>query len=236
MSIKFVDKSHKYFNTSNNREYYSVTRFLHLFEEPFDADGISKRVALREGISQQEVLDNWNKINKEATEKGTKIHALMEDYFNFNKKDENYKILYDSFENAVSKDVLEKAESLHSEKLLWNDEYELAGTADLIIDYPNNEFSIGDFKTNKKFLFYSPYGVTMKEPINHLSSCQYNLYSLQLSLYAYMYSILTGKKVKHLFLLHCNDIDKGWQYIPCNYLKYEIIFMLKYYDRKIKNI
>lgn len=228
MSVYFKEDTHQYFNTSTGDEYYSGTRFLHLFEPKFDSDGISKRVALKEGKTQEQVLAEWAAINKESTEKGSRIHLAMENFIKFDERLDEYKILYETFKKCVGNDY-KFAEAVHSEKLLWIDEFKIAGTADLIIDYKNNEFSIGDFKTNKKFEYCSSFGNRMLAPVEHLSQCQHNLYALQLSLYAFMYSLLTGRKVRHLFLMHCNDINKGWNYISCNYLKYEVQFMLKYY-------
>lgn len=228
MAVYFKEDTHQYFNSSTGDEYYSGTRFLHLFEPEFDKDTISKRVALKEGKTQQQVLAEWAAINKESTDKGSRIHLAMENFIKFEEQLDEYKVLYETFKKCVGNDY-RYAEAIHSEKLLWIDEYKIAGTADLIIDHKNNEFSVGDFKTNKKFEYYSGFGNRMKAPVEHLSQCQHNLYALQLSLYAYMYSLLTGKKVRHLFLMHCNNLNEGWKYISCNYLKYEVQFMLKYY-------
>ena len=233
MAIIFKEDTHQYFNTETGREYLSGTKFIHLFEPPFDKDGISKRVALKRGITQKEVLDEWAAISKEACESGTATHLLMENFIKFNEVDENHKILYETFKKCVGPDY-DKAEAIHSERLLWIDDFEIAGTADLIIDHPNNEFSIGDFKTNKKIEFYSGFGNRLLEPVDHLSQCQHNMYALQLSLYAYMYSLLTGRKLRHVFLMHCHDRSKGWTYIPCNAMVLEVRFMLHFYKEKLK--
>lgn len=234
MSIIFKEDTHQYFNTENGREYLSGTKFLHLFEPPFDKEGISKRVAAKEGKTQQQVLDEWAAISKQACDYGTATHLMMENYIKFNAKDAEFPILYDSFHECVGKDY-KFAEAIHSEELVWLDEFEIAGQSDLIIDWKGNEFSIGDFKTNKKIEFYSGFGNRMLAPVDHLSQCQYNLYALQLSLYAYAYSIRTGRKLRHIFLMHCNDRSKGWKYIPCNPMIHEIKFMLHFYKQNMKN-
>lgn len=209
------------------------TKFLHLFEPEFDKYGISKRVALKEGKTQQQILNEWAETSKIACEYGTATHLIMEKYIKFNEIDPINQILYDTFHDAVGK-LYELAEAIHSEELVWIDEFEIAGQADLIIDHPNNEFSIGDFKTNKKIEFYSAFGNRMLPPVDHLSQCQHNLYALQLSLYAYMYSLRTGRKLRHIFLMHCKDREKGWKYIPCNAMIHEIKFMLHFYKEKMK--
>lgn len=124
------------------------------------------------------------------------------------------------------------AVKVYSEQLVWIDEYKVAGTADLIIEHNDYEFSVGDFKTNKSIDFYNKFGQRLLNPISHLSDCNYNIYSLQLSLYAYLFSLKSGKKCRKLFLMHLKD-DK-WNYIPCNNMEYEIRMMLKWYKNNHK--
>ena len=233
MSIIFKEDTHQYFNTDTGAEYLSGTKFIHLFEPEFDKYNIAKRVALKEGKTQEEVLGEWAEISKQACEYGTATHLLMENYIKFGEQDTKNDILYKTFHDCVGPSF-KIAEAVHSEKLLWIDEFEIAGTADLILDLPNNEFSIGDFKTNKKIEFFSAYGKRMLPPIDHLSQCQHNTYALQLSLYAFMYSLLSGRKLRHLFLMHCNNRENGWKYIPCNAMIHEVRFMLYFYKEKIK--
>src|SRR5690606_31039392 len=47
----------------------------------FDKDGISKRVAQREGITQEEVLQQWKDSSLIALAKGSATHAYIEDLF-----------------------------------------------------------------------------------------------------------------------------------------------------------
>ena len=94
MSIIFKEDTHQYFNTDNGREYLSGTKFLHLFEPEFDKYSISKRVAEKEGRSQQSVLDEWAATSKLACETGTKIHTIMENYIKFSDyKDESFSLI-----------------------------------------------------------------------------------------------------------------------------------------------
>lgn len=225
--VTFKEDTHQYFN-DKNIEYISGTRFIHKFEFPFDEDGISKRVALKRGITQKEVLAEWKETSKKACDYGTKIHALMENYIKFGEVDKIYSSLYNSFDK-ITKLEFNTAKEILSEKLLYDDEFGIAGTADLIIVHNDNEFSIGDFKTNKSIDFYNQFGNWMLDPIGHLSSCNFNIYSLQLSLYAYMFSKLTGMKCRRVFLMH--KVEDTWKYISANNMLYEIKMMLKYYQR-----
>jgi hypothetical protein len=100
----------------------------------------------------------------------------------------------------------------------------LAGTADLIVEN-DNIFYVMDFKTNKKFNFINKYNEYFYEPIDYLPQCEFTTYTIQLSIYAYMYELLTGKKcggLKIFYLREFND-KTFWQEIPCTYMKSTVI-------------
>lgn len=227
MSITFVEKTHQYFNDSGD-EYISATTFLHKFEKPFEKDRLSLQTAKKRGISQQEVLNEWAENSRIACEFGTAVHLAMETYIKGGEIADSYAGLANSLDYHIGHE-LDSAKAVLSEKLLWNDEYRIAGTADLIIEHNDKEFSVGDFKTNKKYNFFSEYGDTMLSPVSHLSSCQFNLYALQLSLYAYFHSIATGKRVRRLFNLYNDREADRWNLIPCNYMQHEIRVMLDWW-------
>lgn len=223
--ITFNEKLHSYTNDKTGTQYISVTTLLSKYKSPFDKDRHSLRVAEREGVSQEMVLEMWEKENKRATDRGTKIHKLMENYVSFGEKAEDYDWLYKSYDKVISYSI-DKYKEIHSENLLFSHEYEIAGTADLIYDH-GDYFTIGDFKTNKKFNFSSNFNDHFKDPIDHLPYCEFNNYALQMSMYAYMYEKISGKKCKKIVVFYLKE-DK-WQPIHCNYLKSDIKNILTHY-------
>ena len=229
--VIFKEDTHQYFN-EKGEEYISGTTFLHKFQKKFNEDKFASLKAKKLGITKEEVIGMWRENSKNACEYGTRIHLLMENFILNGSKEEGYDNLYNSFNNIVLEDFM-RAIKVYSEELLWVDEFKVAGTADLIIEHNDYEFSVGDFKTNKSIDFCSKYGDRLLGPISHLSDCNYNIYSLQLSLYAYLFSLKTGKKCRKIFLMHFNG-DK-LNYIPCNYMEHEIKIMLKWYIKKISN-
>lgn len=199
---------------------------MHEFQVPFEKEKFAALKAPKLGISVEEVLEMWKQNAIEACKFGTKTHLIMENFILGKEKKDEHISLYESF-NSIVADDFKWAKKVWSEKLLYSDEYKIAGTADLIIEHNDDEFSVGDFKTNKKIDFCNQWGQRMLDPISHLSDCNYNLYSLQLSLYAYLFSKINGKKCRKVFLMHLND-DK-WNLIPCNNMEYEIKAMLRWY-------
>lgn len=230
--IVFDEKLHTYTNSESKEKYISVTTLLGKYKTPFDKDKHSLRVAEREGVSQELVLEMWDKENKKATDRGTKIHKLMENYVSYGEKAEDYDWLYKSYDKVTSHSV-NKFKKIYSENLLHDHSYKIAGTADLIYDH-GDYFTIGDFKTNKKFNYTSDFNEYFKDPIDHLPYCEFNNYALQMSMYAYMYEKISNKKCKKILVFYLRE-DK-WQPIYCNYLKSDICNILNHYSSSLNKI
>jgi ATP-dependent exoDNAse (exonuclease V) beta subunit len=229
--IVFDEKSHTYTNSQTEDKYISVTTLLGKYKVPFDKEKHSLRVAEREGVTQEMVLEMWEQENKKATDRGTKIHKLMENYVSYGEKVEDYDWMYKSYDKIASNHI-NKYKKVYSENLLYNHKYKVAGTADLIYDH-GDFFTVGDFKTNKKFKYTSDFDELFKQPVDHLTYCEFNNYALQLSMYAYMYEEITNKKCKKIVVFYLKE-DK-WQAIHCNYLKSDIKSILDDHLLKISN-
>lgn len=218
MKIKFDEPTHTYTHIDTDKPFISVTTLLGKYKQPFDRHGHSKRVADREGVSQELVLEMWEAEKNRACSRGTNIHAVLEDYINIGEVEGDWGWLCKSYDKAVERSV-DSFKTVLSENLLYNEEHSIAGTADLIYEH-KNEFTIGDFKTNKRFRFSSPYSERLKDPVSHLHNCEFNLYGLQLSLYAYLYEKMSGKRCRKCVIFYLND-DRFISY-HINYMKAEV--------------
>jgi len=230
--IVFDEKSHTYTNTETNNRYISVTTLLGKYKKPFDSASHSKRVAEREGVTQEFVLESWKETTRIATDKGTKIHNMMEQFVKFGETVESYNYLFKSYTKVVENTIGEYRK-IHSEKLLSLDEYKVAGTSDLIYER-KDDFIVADFKTNKKYRFNTDFNDYMLSPIEHLSYCEFNSYALQLSLYAYMFEKEIGKKCSKIVTFYLNE-DK-WIPYHSNYLKTDIINILNDWQTKQQKV
>jgi len=212
--IVFEPKEHRYFNQETKDEYLSVSSVLSQFKPEFDTEKWAKRVAIKDNTTPEKIIQKWDKIKEEACERGKTIHKHIELYLSDGKYDsspffKNFMDLFqvDSEQNSV----------IYPEKLLYTHTYKVAGTSDIVEDC-GRYFNIYDIKTNKKFKYNSPFNEKMLYPLDHLSVCEYNTYTLQLSLYAYMYSQMTGKHVGKLKVLYNYDKD-FWMGINMGYMK-----------------
>lgn len=232
MPVILDHENHIYTNTDTGEKYTSVTNFISLFKKPFDSDMWSKIIAKREGVSQQTILDKWKDVTKIACDRGTKIHLIMENWIKDKTVDKEYFDLAKSFTVKTSH-IIRNDSVINSEILLHNHEYKLAGTADMIVEN-KNFFHVLDFKTNKAFDFHSKYNDYFYEPISHLSICKFNTYAIQLSIYAYMYELLSGKKCSGLTILYLSEYKgkRFWTDIPCNYMKDSVQSLMRYKNIK----
>jgi ATP-dependent exoDNAse (exonuclease V) beta subunit len=250
-TIKFDEAQHKY-TDEDNKVYTSVTTLIGEYTPQFDKKFWSNFKANQTGLSQQEVLNNWQQITDEASARGTKEHKLLEDSIN-SAVVSRVKLLTTAlvplsgieFTN-INLDVLARSElskkypeifeylskaikggaRLYVEKRTYSYEHLVAGTIDCLL-VKGKQFYIVDWKTNKKELhFKSGYyrkvgGIESTEwvdkdermlgPLNHLQNCKGTIYTLQLSLYAYILE-MWGLECKGLILYHIRPDHKPKPY------------------------
>lgn len=193
---------------------------------------------------QQSILDAWDEENRKSCERGTKIHADLEN--SFYKKKKNIDIskfeIGGKFECIKDRTELDLEYGVYPEYLISrvseDGKLRLAGQIDLLVK-KGNKITIGDFKTNKKidlksfFDNKSKKSVKMKYPLSNLDDCNYYHYCLQLSTYAWMMQKLNPEfEIEDLILIHFDHSDNMTVYhLP--YLKDEVIKMLAFLRRNL---
>jgi len=221
-NVAFDSESHVYKN--KHKKLISVTTFLSQFKNEFDSDFHSKRIAEREGRTQEEVLAEWSEKAKKSCEIGTAIHKIFEEYIlgKFSVLNNEIKIDFIDLEidyfldfNKKSKVAIQFIKDffitkrlipLHAEYIVYNDN--LAGQIDLICKDQKDNLYILDFKTNDKIEKYS-YNKKMKGVFSLLNDASFYHYSLQLSIYKNMFL----KEIKKLYLVHIKN--NGYEFIEC---------------------
>lgn len=194
-------------------------------------------------IKKQEILDSYKLKNKEACDRGSKIHSKLENLFydndvkhirkyagggNFDIKKGDYRL---DIDRAIFPEFLISYEF---------DEYlKISGQVDLLI-IDENDVVIRDWKTNNKIEMESYYDRTtksrqmMKYPLSNIQDTNYWHYVLQLSTYAYLLEkIKPSLKIKHLYINHFDHDGNETEY-ECPYLKDDVIKMLLHYRKENK--
>ena len=75
--LYFDEGPHKY-TDSNGNEYISVTTLIGDYCPKFDAKYWAHKKAREQGVSEKEIIKQWNKIKNEACDRGTNTHNGIE--------------------------------------------------------------------------------------------------------------------------------------------------------------
>ena len=193
---------------------------------------------------QQSILDAWDEENRNSCERGTKIHADLEN--SFYKAGKNVSLqrfgIGGKFECKKDYSKLDLEYGVYPEYLIsrTSDDgiLKIAGQVDLIVK-SGNEITICDWKTNKKieqksfFNTKTKSSTKMKYPLNTLDDVNFYHYTLQLSTYAWMLQKINPNFIiKDLILVHFDHQGNQTIY-HCDYLKDEEERMLYFYKKEV---
>lgn len=222
--IKFYDHNHSYIDTRNNKQLISVTTWLKQFQPEFKSDFWSKRKAQERGISQEEVLKEWEMLRDYGTSRGSYIHLAAEHLSNgkYFQYETPAKIVAMGWEDKFlieSKPLFSQVETfikeqnpvvIKNELILGNDN--IAGQCDLLC-YMNNKISLLDFKTDKSIEFSNKFQ-KLKPPFQSLDDCNMSKYTLQLSIYKRLLESKTSIRIEQMFIVHFNKDNDNYKMYP----------------------
>jgi hypothetical protein len=194
--------------------------------------------------TQQDILDAWDEENRKSCERGTRIHAQLENEFYAGGKNVELKKfgLGGKFECRRNYTELDLPYGVYPEYLISRTSDDgilnIAGQIDCLVKN-GNEIVIIDHKTNKKLDLKGGFNTTTKSsvkmlyPLNNLDDCNFNHYQLQLSTYAWMLQKINPNFViKDLILNHYDHEGNNTLY-HCDYLKTEVERMLAFYKKDL---
>lgn len=193
--------------------------------------------------AQQDVLDEWEKTNKDSTDRGTKIHADLENaYYKSPTCDLKKYNIGGSFSCKKDYYQLDLEKGVYPEFLVYRESEDgvlkLAGQIDLLIK-DGNDIYIFDYKSNKKLdktSYFNPKNKRnecMLYPLNDIMDCNFYHYSLQLSTYAWMVQKYNPNfNIKKLMLIHY-DHDGNVTEHEVDYMKNHVERMLKDYKKTV---
>ena len=241
----FYEKTHQYF-FHDKPVHKSVTQFVSEFFEPFDKEGVSEKYAKKHGLSQQEVLQDWEKKGNISSISGTIIHGYLENYA----RGKVFELDYSAAQEAgVLEEVKERvklllpqAEKFHHETLnklipiqleyTVGIEDLIAGNIDLLCwNVRDGEFQIWDYKNLKEFTTYSVYKKKALKEFSNYDDCHLVHYSLQLNLYKAILQRVLGIRIGKCYLVHFCHLKDDFDIYPCINLQNECNLVL---DRMIK--
>lgn len=167
------DGSRKYF-TESGAAYPSVTTVLGYQSK----DSI---LQWRKRVGEEEA----NKISRQASTRGTKIHLMCENYLDNEDVDTSKLSMLDKIMWQSFQPILNRIDNIHAQEIaLYSDHLRLAGRVDCIAEF-DGKLSIIDFKTSRK--------PKKKEWITN--------YFAQAAAYSIMYEERTGTPINRSVIL-----------------------------------
>lgn len=194
--------------------------------------------------AQQTILDQWEEKNRQSCERGTKIHAELEN--SFYKSGKNVSLqkfgIGGKFECKKDYSDLDLEYGVYPEYLIYRESddgiLKLAGQIDLIVKQ-GNDIILCDWKSNEKIDMKGGFNIATKStekmlyPLNNLENSNFYHYSLQLSTYAWMLEKLNPLfNIKDLILVHF-DHNQNQTIYHCDYLKHDVEKMLYHYKKEL---
>ena len=201
MSIIFNAADHSYKSIdAEDINWISVTSLVSNFKLPFDGKAVANRVTKSKkskwyGIPPEKILQLWQAEADRAVTLGTYYHNQREaDLCSLSSIErEGIPIpVYSPIEEGTLKKAPEQklTDGIYPEHMVYLKSAGICGQSDLV-EVINGKVNIIDYKTNKEIKtesFKNWEGISEKllAPLNHLDDCNYNHYSLQLSIYMYI--------------------------------------------------
>jgi hypothetical protein len=223
--IKFEPRGHKY-TCKGERNYTSVTTWLHSHFKPFDADAIIKKMMQNPakwakspyyGQTPEQIKKGWDKNRDEAAAAGTEMHQCIE---NFYLGDSNTDLPPHFMDFVRDHPHLQP---YRTEWMIFDEDIKIAGSIDMVgvappdppcIKSPQegvpegvSSLVIYDWKRCKEIKQDNSFKeFASTECIKHLPDTNFWHYSLQLNIYKAILERKYDKKVSGMYLvcLHPN--------------------------------
>lgn len=218
--VKYFDEPHTYHVGEN--QLVSVTSLIHDYVEPFDEQYWLLNKAEEYNLPTYKIKRCWKFLNVKGTLKGSIVHDYIEnmflnkvfkypkneiiDQFGFDPILKEYEITKKHVHNFYN-DSYDKLIPIKTELVVRDIESLIGGMVDMLFyNKKTNEFQIWDWKTNKKFSYESEY--RMKGDLFFLQASDFEIYSMQLSMYKYIIEKYVPIKLGNSYLVwfsHNND-------------------------------
>lgn len=210
--ISFDEKTHTYYVDGSSDGIISVTTLIHHHFPKFDADNVLKKMKNKKekypNMTDEDIKKIWSDNGKNASENGTKLHKMIENYYNSidnNKKDEeSTEYQYFLKFNESIKDIFIP---YRTEWSIFDGSIDLAGQVDMLYKKKDGTYALYDWKRVKeikKNSFEKGIG-----KLSHLDHCNYIHYSIQLNIYKRILETRYDIKVSEMCLvvLHPENND-----------------------------
>lgn len=215
--LRFDPIEHRYY-IDGNPDTISASQLISKFFPEFDSEYWSQRKAVERGVDVSVILDEWETKRVDAAKLGTKLHEEIENYYNGLPSNDNlpeFQYFLD-FKRRYS-----KMKPYRSEWRIFDEEYLIAGTVDMVYQKEGDELYMFDWKRSAKVVDANgnpklPNFDYASGELSHLSDNSYNKYAIQQNIYKHILEKRYNKTITsmNLLILHPNFETYHWVKLP----------------------
>ena len=187
--IHFIEETHKYLVDGSSDGIISVTTLIHEHFPKFDAMKVLKMMRNKSekypGMTDLEIKQSWEENGKKASGNGTKMHKMIENYYNgIENNEEDCKSKEFTYFLKYDEEVRKKKNMIpyRTEWSIFDGDLDLAGQLDMLYKKEDGTYGLYDWKRVKEIKTDNSYEKGLGR-LKHLPHCNYYHYSLQLNVY-----------------------------------------------------
>lgn len=246
--VEFDEPTHVY-TIEGKKGYTSVTTWIHHHFSTFDSDAVSTNIMngnqIKDptykyyGMSKYEIMELWRINGEKASGSGTKVHHDIECFYNNTLTEDSDETDFRYFKEFARDNAHLKP--YRTEWCVFNDEWKIAGSIDMLYENPDGTLLIYDWKRVKLLSYENAFNSKksgIPKCLNHIADSNFWHYSLQLNIYKAILESKYGKKITGMFLvcLHPNNHCKTYEVVEIPVLTEEIADMVELHKSTLNNI
>lgn len=220
----FIESNHTYFYKGEAVS-KSVTQFVDGFITPFEREVWLEKKSSQLGVSVEELDKQWKTKADNSSQVGTQFHAFMEHYVSGKSytpqfQGEQRDLLLERYNRLLSlgKKFVDDTRSILvpvKQEFIVGKDTTIAGQIDAIFyNKVSDKLELYDYKTNKQISMFNAWKKKMLIPFVKFDECEYNTYSLQLSIYKYLLN-LQNIDVDTINIVWFDDASNKYTIIRC---------------------
>jgi hypothetical protein len=198
--------------------------------DPYGRPDYSKPKPFELHVTEEEIQKLWDYENHHATYEGSTLHDFIENYISnkvkpipkvspegilFEEIEPTFNVMKNHFLNFYNDSITSgRLIPIKSEFIVGDEELMLCGMVDQIFwNVKYQCLQIWDWKTNTELRMKNDFGNKMKHSLWFLDDCEFNHYSLQLSIYKKLIEKNTNLKFGDSYLVWFNELNDNYKII-----------------------
>lgn len=219
---------HTYFVPELKQTLISVTTIVSLFFEPFNAQRVIECMMRARtwpsnkynGQTAEEIQATWATNGREASERGTRLHAAIECYYNHGDMTSFSDMLptseYAHFQRYVADEVFSRNAlndpviPYRTEWTVYDETANIGGTIDMVYkNVSDSTYTLVDWKRCKQINKNA--NRRGKGIMSSYYDCNFTKYSLQLQMYRYILENTYGLKIRDMRLVVLHPLKNNYE-------------------------